>query len=90
MHADWPASKTSVTVLRVDGGMTATTSPYSVWPILASQSIDRSSWNDGIGRAYLAGRAAGSALSSTSSPRNGGRSPPSSRAWTVVKGKYSG
>ena len=61
MHADWPSAKASTTVLRVDGGMTASdiTMQY-VADILASP-VDRPVVMEttALGAAYLAGRAAG-------------------------------
>ena len=61
MHADWPSAKDSATVLRVDGGMTASdvTMQY-VADILASP-VDRPVVMEttALGAAYLAGRAAG-------------------------------
>jgi glycerol kinase len=61
MQADWPSAKDSATVLRVDGGMTASdvTMQY-VADILASP-VDRPVVMEttALGAAYLAGRAAG-------------------------------
>ena len=61
MHADWPSATASTTVLRVDGGMTASdiTMQY-VADILASP-VDRPVVMEttALGAAYLAGRAAG-------------------------------
>jgi glycerol kinase len=61
MHADWPSATASMTVLRVDGGMTASdiTMQY-VADILASP-VDRPVVMEttALGAAYLAGRAAG-------------------------------
>jgi glycerol kinase len=61
MHADWPSATASTTVLRVDGGMTASdiTMQY-VADILASP-VDRPVVMEttALGAAYLAGRTAG-------------------------------
>jgi glycerol kinase len=61
MHADWPASKTSVTVLRVDGGMTASDFTMQCLADILASPVDRPIIMEttALGAAYLAGRAAG-------------------------------
>jgi glycerol kinase len=61
MHADWPASKTSKTVLRVDGGMTASNFTMQFLADILASPVDRPMVMEttALGAAYLAGRAAG-------------------------------
>jgi glycerol kinase len=61
MHADWPASKTSATVLRVDGGMTASDFTMQFLADILASPVDRPVVMEttALGAAYLAGRAAG-------------------------------
>jgi glycerol kinase len=61
MHADWPASKTSATVLRVDGGMTASDFTMQFLADILASPVDRPNVMEttALGAAYLAGRAAG-------------------------------
>ena len=52
MHADWPASKGSATVLRVDGGMTASDLTMQFLADILASPVDRpcGDGNDGAGR----------------------------------------
>jgi glycerol kinase len=61
MHADWPASKSSATVLRVDGGMTASDVTMQLLADILASPVDRPVVMEttALGAAYLAGRAAG-------------------------------
>ncbi|MGA9562587.1 MAG: glycerol kinase GlpK [Pseudolabrys sp.] len=61
MHADWPASKGSATVLRVDGGMTASDLTMQFLADILASPVDRPVVMEttALGAAYLAGRAAG-------------------------------
>jgi glycerol kinase len=61
MHADWPASKASTTVLRVDGGMTASDFTMQFLADILASPVDRPLVMEttALGAAYLAGRAAG-------------------------------
>ncbi|HUL90651.1 MAG TPA: glycerol kinase GlpK [Pseudolabrys sp.] len=61
MHADWPASKGSATVLRVDGGMTASDFTMQFLADILASPVDRPVVMEttALGAAYLAGRAAG-------------------------------
>ena len=61
MHADWPASKSSRTVLRVDGGMTASDFTMQFLADMLASPVDRPVVMEttALGAAYLAGRAAG-------------------------------
>ena len=61
MHADWPASKGSTTVLRVDGGMTASDLTMQFLADMLASPVDRPMVMEttALGAAYLAGRAAG-------------------------------
>ena len=61
MHADWPASKSSATVLRVDGGMTASDFTLQFLADILASPVDRPTVMEttALGAAYLAGRAAG-------------------------------
>jgi len=61
MHADWPASKSSTTVLRVDGGMTASDVTMQFLADILEGPVDRPMVMEttALGAAYLAGRAAG-------------------------------
>jgi glycerol kinase len=61
MHADWPASKSSTTVLRVDGGMTASNFTMQFLADMLASPVDRPVVMEttALGAAYLAGRAAG-------------------------------
>ena len=61
MRADWPASKSSTTVLRVDGGMTASDITMQLLADILASPVDRPVVMEttALGAAYLAGRAAG-------------------------------
>jgi glycerol kinase len=61
MRADWPASKGSTTVLRVDGGMTASDITMQFLADMLASPVDRPAVMEttALGAAYLAGRAAG-------------------------------
>jgi glycerol kinase len=61
MHSDWPASKTSKTVLRVDGGMTVSDIAMQLLADILASPVDRPVVMEttALGAAYLAGRAAG-------------------------------
>jgi glycerol kinase len=61
MHADWPASKTSATVLRVDGGMTVSDFTMQFVADILASPVDRPVVMEttALGAAYLAGRTAG-------------------------------
>jgi len=61
MHADWPASKRSTTVLRVDGGMTASDVTMQFLADILASPVDRPTVMEttALGAAYLAGRRAG-------------------------------
>jgi glycerol kinase len=61
MRADWPALQTSATVLRVDGGMTASDFTMQFLADIIGSPVDRPIVMEttALGAAYLAGRAAG-------------------------------
>jgi len=61
MRADWPKSKTSMTVLRVDGGMTASDITMQFLADILASPVDRPVIMEttALGAAYLAGRTAG-------------------------------
>ena len=61
MRADWPASKASTTVLRVDGGMIANDLVMQFIADMVASPVDRPVVMEttALGAAYLAGRAAG-------------------------------
>ncbi len=61
MRADWPASKHSMTVLRVDGGMAASDPTMQFLADMLASPVDRPPIMEttSLGAAYLAGRAAG-------------------------------
>jgi glycerol kinase len=61
MHADWPKSKVSRTVLRVDGGMTASDLTMQFLADILASPVDRPVMMEttALGAAYLAGRTAG-------------------------------
>jgi len=61
MHADWPKSKESRTVLRVDGGMTASDLTMQFLADILASPVDRPVMMEttALGAAYLAGRTAG-------------------------------
>ncbi len=61
MSADWPASKSSTTVLRVDGGMAASDLTMQFLADILASPVDRPKVMEttALGAAYLAGRAAG-------------------------------
>ena len=61
MHADWPASAASTTILRVDGGMTASDACMQFLADILASPVDRPVVMEttALGAAYLAGRAAG-------------------------------
>jgi glycerol kinase len=61
MRADWPASKHSMTVLRVDGGMAASDPTMQFLADMLASPVDRPAIMEttSLGAAYLAGRMAG-------------------------------
>lgn len=61
MRADWPASKSSMTVLRVDGGMAASDLSMQFLADMLASPVDRPVVMEttAVGAAYLAGRTAG-------------------------------
>jgi glycerol kinase len=61
MRADWPASRRAMTVLRVDGGMTASDLTMQFLADMLASPVDRPVVMEttALGAAYLAGRAAG-------------------------------
>ena len=61
MRADWPAAKGAATVLRVDGGMTASDVTMQFLADILASPVDRPVVMEttALGAAYLAGRAAG-------------------------------
>ena len=61
MHADWPAAAGAATVLRVDGGMTASAVTMQFLADILGSPVDRPVVMEttALGAAYLAGRAAG-------------------------------
>jgi glycerol kinase len=61
MRADWPAAKGADTVLRVDGGMTASDYTMQFLSDILSVPVDRPAFMEttALGAAYLAGRKAG-------------------------------
>jgi len=61
MHADWTASHAATTVLRVDGGMTASEETMQFLADILAAPVDRPVVMEttALGAAYLAGRAAG-------------------------------
>ena len=61
MHADWPASVAAGTVLRVDGGMSASDIAMQFLADILDSPVDRPAVMEttALGAAYLAGRAAG-------------------------------
>ena len=61
MRADWPASKGTNTVLRVDGGMTASDYTMQFLSDILAVPVDRPVFMEttALGAAYLAGRKAG-------------------------------
>jgi glycerol kinase len=61
MHADWPASARSDTVLRVDGGMTASDYTMQFLADILDVPVDRPAFMEttALGAAYLAGHEAG-------------------------------
>jgi glycerol kinase len=61
MHADWPASAQARTVLRVDGGMTASEASMQFLADMLDAPVDRPKVMEttALGAAYLAGRKAG-------------------------------
>jgi len=61
MHADWPTAANGTTVLRVDGGMTASDVTMQFLADILASPIDRPEVMEttGLGAAYLAGRTAG-------------------------------
>jgi glycerol kinase len=61
MHADWPAAARAETVLRVDGGMTASDVAMQFLADMLASPVDRSLVKEttALGAAYLAGLAAG-------------------------------
>jgi glycerol kinase len=61
MHADWPQSGDAGTVLRVDGGMTASNQTMQFLADVLASPVDRPVVMEttALGAAYLAGRAAG-------------------------------
>jgi glycerol kinase len=61
MHADWPPAAGSATVLRVDGGMTASEPAMQFVADILASPVDRPAVMEttALGAAYLAGRTAG-------------------------------
>ena len=61
MQADWPQSASAGTVLRVDGGMTASDQAMQFLADILASPVDRPALTEttALGAAYLAGRAAG-------------------------------
>ena len=61
MHADWPSSARADTVLRVDGGMTASDYTMQFLADILDVPVDRPAFMEttALGAAYLAGLAAG-------------------------------
>jgi glycerol kinase len=61
MRADWPAAASAETVLRVDGGMTASAPAMQFLADILASPVDRPAVMEttALGAAYLAGRAAG-------------------------------
>ena len=61
MHADWPMAASAATVLRVDGGMTASAVTMQFLADILASPVDRPVVMEttALGAAYLAGRAAG-------------------------------
>jgi glycerol kinase len=61
MRADWPAAKGASTVLRVDGGMTASDYTMQFLADILDVPVDRPAFMEttALGAAYLAGRKAG-------------------------------
>lgn len=61
MRADWPAAQGAATVLRVDGGMTASDTTMQFLADILAAPVDRPVVMEttALGAAYLAGRAAG-------------------------------
>ena len=61
MHADWPQARGAETVLRVDGGMTASDATMQFLADILASPVDRPVVMEttALGAAYLAGRAAG-------------------------------
>ena len=61
MHADWPTASGAATVLRVDGGMTASAVTMQFVANILASPVDRPVVMEttALGAAYLAGRAAG-------------------------------
>jgi len=61
MHADWPSASRSDTVLRVDGGMTASDLAMQFLADILAAPVDRPVIMEttALGAAYLAGHAAG-------------------------------
>jgi glycerol kinase len=61
MHADWPMAGGGATVLRVDGGMTASAVTMQFLADILASPVDRPVVMEttALGAAYLAGRAAG-------------------------------
>ena len=61
MHADWPMASGAATVLRVDGGMTASAVTMQFVADILASPVDRPVVMEttALGAAYLAGRAAG-------------------------------
>jgi glycerol kinase len=61
MHADWPMAAGAATILRVDGGMTASEPTMQFLADILASPVDRPAVMEttALGAAYLAGRAAG-------------------------------
>jgi len=61
MHADWPMAAGAATILRVDGGMTASAVTMQFLADILASPVDRPVVMEttALGAAYLAGRAAG-------------------------------
>ena len=84
MHADCPIAGRAATVLRVDGGMTASAVTMQFLADILASPVDRPVVMEttALGAAYLAGRAAGLCPDLDGFARNGGSTAGSSRAWT--------
>ena len=74
MRADWPDAKTANTVLRVDGGMTASDWTMQRLADLLDAPVDRPMIQEttALGAAYLAGSAPASIRSRRNSRTTGG------------------
>ena len=90
MSADWPASKSSTTVLRVDGGMTASDLTMQFLADILASPVDRPKVMETMALgARLPGAPPGSALIWRASPRNGVSTVALNRAWMRKRGSES-